>query len=178
MAQLGDRRVPMPHFASSLVFSLDRAGGIWFSHNREYRISRRTLEGDTTLVFSLPAEAAPVGEDEREYLRKRPYRPQVLAAYLKALPEVKPLIHRILTDDAGHLFVFADVAGTPSGTFVDVFEDDGRYLGRLDLPTPVSFFPLPQPLVAYATAEHLYVVVLDDDDVLYVSRLRLIRGGR
>ena len=74
--------------------------------------------------------------------------------------------------------MFADVAGRPNGTFVDVFEDDGRYLGRLDLPTPVSFFPFPQPLVAHATAEHLYVVVLDDDDVPYVSRLRIIGGRR
>lgn len=117
-----------------------------------------------------------MGDAEREYLQKRPYRPEILAAYLEALPEFKPIIHEILPDDAGHLFVFADVTGIPSGTFVDVFQDDGRYLGRLDLPTPVSFFPFPQPLVAHATAEHLYVVVLDDDDVPYVSRLRIMKG--
>jgi len=60
---------------------------------------------------------------------------------------------------------------TRAGSALDVFTREGRYLGRLHLPQPIVL-PIPAP---FATRDHLYVVVRDELDVLYVTRLRLIR---
>lgn len=167
---------PRLFFAGTRVIVADRQGGVWFADPRDYRIYRRALEGDTTLVFSVDAEAAPVGEAERSFVRKTlAARPSILAAQLEALPETRPMVHGIVSDGAGHLFVFADVAGAPAGTVVDVFREDGEYMGRMRLPTPVPLFPAPPSPVAYATPEHLLVVVEDELDVAYVSRLRIIK---
>lgn len=174
---LPDGQRPQPFLSGMVTGAVDRGGNIWFVHTREYRIFRRSLEGDTTLVFTLPAEAAPVGDTDRDNLRRVGFRmpPQLLTEYLDALPETRPIVHRILPDGAGHIFVIADVAGVPAGSIVDVFGKSGEYLGRMTLPTPVSLFP--PPLVAHATPEHLYLVVRDELDVPYVSRLRIVRGG-
>lgn len=167
-------------FFSGLAVAVDRSGNVWFANTHEYRIHRRSLEGDTTLAFSLPARAAPLGEAEREYVRTTLARlPALLSEYLDALPQTKPIVRRILPDQAGHIFVLADVAGESAGTVVDVFRESGEYLGRLTLPTPVALVPL-APLrrvpVVHATAEHLLVVIKDELDVLYVSRLRIVKG--
>ena len=118
---------------------------------------------------------APINEADRDYVRRRmAYRPAWTSAYLAALPAVRPVVHEILSDGAGHIFVIADVAGAVRGTVLDVFEDEGRYLGRLNLPEPLPLLP-PQPLVAFATKDHLLVVVLDENDAPVVSRLRIVR---
>jgi len=172
-----DGRGPQLFFSGDLTLALDGEGAVWFAHTRVYRIYRRTLEGDTTLVFTLPEEAPPVTGADREIVRRVVGdRPARLERYLDALPDTRPVVHRILTDGAGHVFVFADVAGQPAGTVVDVFRESGRYLVRLTLPTPVPLFPPPLPVVAHATPTHLFVVVEDALDVPYVSRLRIVRN--
>lgn len=169
-------RMPEYLFGGGLSVAVDRRGGIWFAHMQEYRIYRRTLEGDTSLVFSLPATAARLGEAERAYVRAQYARmPSLLTEYLDALPETKPIVRRILPDNAGHIFVLADVAAEPAGSIVDVFRDSGEYRGRLILPTLVAPSPR-QPPVAHATPEHLFIVTKDDLDVSYVSRLKIVRG--
>jgi hypothetical protein len=81
----------------------------------------------------------------------------------------KPMIRRIFGDNGGHVFVLSEQQDIPLGTFVDVFQDSGHYLGRLDLPVPVNF-PYPPP---YVTDTHLYYVTTDELDVEYVVRVRL-----
>lgn len=166
---------PTLPFTGRLSVAIDRQGSLWFAHTEEYRIYRRNLRGDTTLIFGLPASPPRTGKVEREYVRAE--FEQDPGRYLSGLPETKPIVHRIVPDNAGHIFVFVDVAGIPAGSVVDVFQDSGKYLGRMALPTPVPLFP-PSHLdpVAYATSEHLYVVVKDKLDVPYVSRLRIVKG--
>lgn len=159
-------------FIGDIAVAAGQSGHLWFAHTEEYRIHRRTLQGDTALTFTLPAEAPPVGKTEREYVRTEFSNDPAL--YLEALPETKPIVHRILVDNAGHVFVFVDVAGLPPGSVVDVFQETGEYLGRLNLPTPIPL--LPRSPVTYATSDHLYVVLKDELDVPYVSRLRIVKG--
>lgn len=171
-------RRPEYYFSGALSIAIDRRGNIWFAHTQEYRIYRRSLEGDTTLVFSLPADPPPLGDAEREYVRTSFARsPDLLSEYLRALPRAKPIVHRIVPDNAGHIFVFVDVAGVPAGTAVDVFRENGHYMGRMTLPTAVPLFPTSRDSpVVHATPEHLFVVVEDDLDVPYVSRLKIVKG--
>lgn len=170
----GDR--PAVFFGADPTGTVARDGTIWFGHADAYTIHRRTLEGDTTLTLAHPAVPHALEEADRAAVDARLSDPPtpLRDAYLAALPEVRPILSAVASDGAGHLYVLVDVAGTPAGTALDVFEDDGGYLGRLELPTPAIYSPLSSPLIR-ATRDHLYVVVSDELDVQYVSRLRIVR---
>lgn len=168
-------RMPKWHYAGELSVAVDRRGKVWFARSDEYRIYNRTLDGDTLLVFTLPAMGAPIGDADRDYIRKEyAHLPSLLSEYLDALPETKPLIHRIRSDEAGHILVFAEVAGEAAGSVVDVFRDSGEYLGRLTLPTPAALASRLLPVV-HVTADYLYILIVDELDVQYVSRLKIVR---
>lgn len=169
-------RTRLMDYGSFLVAAADAAGGIWFADSRDYRIHRRTLEGDTTLSLSFPAEPTPLTEADRDRVRDRwADRPEMRDEQLEALPEIKPLLHGIVPDGLGHLLVFADVRGERPGTVVDVFRESGEYMGRMRMPEPVPLQP-GRPPVVHVTRDHLYVVVRDELEVPFVSRLEIVRS--
>jgi hypothetical protein len=158
-------------FGEGLSYFQDRQGAIWFTHNKTFTLYRRTLEGDTTLQFSIDATPASVTGRDVDSVRAI-YIDQGLperAPAPDAFAESKPMIRRIFADDVGHIFVLSEQEELPLGTFVDVFRNDGRYLGQMDLPARVNF-PYPPP---FATDTHLYYITTDEFDVEYVVRLRL-----
>lgn len=172
---LADGRAPQPFFSPRLALTSDRSGHIWFANTHDYAIYGRSLEGDTTLVFTRPATPRPVGDEERELVRERmAQRPELARLYLESLPTHRPVIVSIFTDDAGHIFVVPDTEDAPGGSAVDVFRDSGEYLGRLSLP-PGTLVDPPSRFVARVSGEHLYVVVVDETDVPFVSRSRIVR---
>jgi hypothetical protein len=101
-------------------------------------------------------------------------RPDLVSEYLSALPAYRPVLHRLITDPSGRLYVVADIEGRAPGSFLDVFRPDGLYLGRLELPRPFRLIP-PRDLVVYAAEENLLVAQIDSLGVPYVSRLRVVR---
>jgi hypothetical protein len=117
----------------------------------KYQVWRRTLEGDTLLTFSFPAEA-------------------VMDV---SLGEPFPVVDRILTDEVGYVYVFPQAKDVEeAGTAVDVFDSTGVFLARVLLPVKVERH---QPLVRSGA---LYGVTRDSLDVPHVVRLRLhLPGG-
>ena len=104
--------MPQVYYSGRLVVTGDRAGIIWFAHSDEYRIYRRTLDGDTTLVSSLQTSMAPIDDEAREELSEDlGHQPDFLGEVLEALPEHRPVILEMSPDNAGHVFVFPDVRG-------------------------------------------------------------------
>lgn len=173
---IADGTIPQVFFAARLIGFQDDSGRIWFANSGEYEVFSRSLEGDTMLVLSLPANPVPVGEAERQVVRDRmASRPQMAAYYLKGLPTTKPVIVGMFGDDDGHLYVVPELAGVPAGTVLDVFRDTGEYLGRMDLPVPM-WVPSSGP-VAVATRDHLYYVIADEFDVPRIVQIRVIRVG-
>jgi 6-bladed beta-propeller protein len=167
----GERMV----FGEILSSFQDRQGAIWFAHNKTFTLYRRTLEGDTTLQFSLDATPEPVARHEVDSVRAiyiDQGRADRAPAY-EQFAESKPMIRRIFSDEVGQIFVLSEQQGLPLGTFVDVFRDSGEYLGRMDLPARVNF-PYPPPA---ATDTHLYYITTDEFDVEYVVRMRLNKPG-
>lgn len=166
--------VPAVFFSADPTGAVDETGAVWFAHRDAYRIHRRTIEGDTTLSLTFPAEPHPLEPSDRERVEEAVERQPTerRTAYLEALPAARPIIAAIVPDDAGHVYVLVDVAGEPAGTALDVFTEQGAYLGRTSLPVALSRWATP---VIHATADHVYVVIRDDLDVPYVSRLRIIR---
>jgi len=168
-------QMPLQYFGGFPVAAVDTKGQIWFAESREYRVFRRSLEGDTSLVFTLPGTARPVTEKDRQFVANQPFRSTTrLNEALESLPETKPILYRIVPDNSGHLFVFVDLEGEPEGSVVDVFQESGEFMGRMHLPLPVVLSSRGSP-IAYADSEHLYVVITDDLDVPYVSRLRILK---
>ena len=176
---LPDGSMPLPYFGGELTVGLDHRGGIWFAHSRDYRIFRRTFAGDTTAVISLVEEPAEVGEAERNYIRTSfARRPDLASIFLESLPETKPIVRGILPDNTGHVLVFPDIAGAPEGTVVDVFEEEGAYLGRVSSPVPIRSVSPGRGPVVHVTPDYLFAVVYDSVDIPYVSRMRIVRGSR
>jgi len=150
------------------------SGSFWFAQSGEYRLYKRTLEGDTTLITSLTdARPADVDEADRDELRRRfGERPAVLADQLRALPEEKPIIETMFVDGVGHMFVIPETERVEPGTAIDVFRDDGVFLGRLGVPETVT---LTYHRGAYATRDYLLFAGADDAGTPYVTRLRIRR---
>jgi len=141
----------VPPRVASLDFAIDTQGSVWFALSDRYQVWRRTLEGDTLLTFSLPAEALPDPE------REKPFE----------------IVNRVLTDEAGHVYVLPRTKEvTELGTAVDAFDSTGVLLARILLPVTVQ----KEPLLVRGGA--LYGVTRDSLDVPYVVRLRLnLPGG-
>ena len=174
MAEVG---LPLLNFGNLLVAAPDRSGRIYFADSRDYRVFRRDLEGDTTLEFTLAAKAAPIGDAEREQVRARwSHRPEIAANQIAALPKTKPVLYGIVPDNAGHVFVFADVADEVPGTVVDVFEESGKYLGRMRMPIPIRLGADGRPPVVFITRDELYIALTDKFNVPFVARFSIVKG--
>ena len=174
MVEIGGRTTYRDYFAGSLLYALEGGRTIWFGHTREYRVYKRSLEGDTLLVVSLDEAAAPVAEADVEAVRgllaDRPDAEERLAA----LPQEKPILQAIFADGAGRLYVVPETESVRAGTAVDAFGPEGQYLGRAALPNPIRT-DLLRSLPAYATPRYLLLAGMGDDLEPYVMRLDIRR---
>ena len=172
MPSMGMRRPVW--IAPALHRTFDCSGSLWFAHSGEYRLHKRTLDGDTTVITSLTdAEAADVDEADRDEVRRVfGGRPEVLADQLRALPRKKPIIEAMLVDGEGHVFVIPETSRVEPGTAIDVFREDGAFEGRMAVPDTVT---LTYDWAAYATPGYLLFSGADDAGTPYVTRLRIRR---
>ena len=91
---------------------------------------------------------AAVDEADRDEVRapfeRRP-NPALMGDYLRALPENKPVIAGLFVDGAGHVFVVPETSRGDAGTAIDVFREDGVFLGRFE---PSRMAPRPAAFIA------------------------------
>ena len=162
-------------FGPRLKRALGCRDDIWFASSGEYRVYRRSLAGDTAVVFTLGGvRPAPVDEADRDELRatfERYGAPALLRDYLQALPENKPVIVGLFVDGAGHVFVAPETSRVDAGTVIDVFRDDGVFLGRVAVPEAVRI----DADKAYATGDYMLFAGEDEVGTPYVTRLRIGR---
>ena len=177
MAEIPSRGLRRPvFFGPSLEFALDCADGLWFVHTDEYKLFRRTLAGDTTVVATLDGpRPAEVDEADRDWVRavfeRRP-NPPLVADHLRALPARKPIIVEIFVDGAGHVFVIPETSMVDAGQAIDVLREDGVFLGRLSVPATVKLTPKG---MVHATEDYMLFAGEDDAGTPYVTRLRIRR---
>lgn len=180
LADLPSRGIRRPvWFGPSLKKALGCRDDVWFARSSEYRVYRRSLAGDTTVVFALEGvRPAAVDEADRNEVRATFERYPDLASasplmgdYLRALPEHKPVIAGLFVDGGGHVFVIPETSRVDAGTAIDVFREDGVFLGRVAVPEAVRI----NPSRAYATADYLLFAGEDDAGTPYVTRLRIHR---
>lgn len=155
-------------FSPRLHALVDHGGTLWSGVSDRYRLVRQSLRGDTLLIVDREHRPVPVTSAERDealsgdgFRRMREMGGEVDPG---RIPPNKPAFGGVTIDDPQHLWVRA-VTANEDETYLDVFDPEGRYLGRLRSPYELDFFRV--------RGDAVYAIVTDDLDVQYVVRLRI-----
>jgi hypothetical protein len=160
-------------FVPVSVLHLDRRGFLWFGVSDRYRIEQRRFEGDAVRVFERDVAPRPVRDQEiDEYVKSMDVFTRKGGTIDRGhIPSVHPLFTAMFVDDAGYLWVLPDGSRAERGFAHEVFDPEGRYLGRV---RSRMRFGWRQPVVR---GNRLYTVLADSLGVESVVRARVVRGG-
>ena len=158
------------------LFAFDGQGGLWCAPNDEYVLVRMRLGGSDTLqTVRRQYTRLSVPRAERDsaiaQTRKSLAEFKVVTADYSLIPTSHPVFTRLDVDDRGQLWARRTTqAGSPSG--FDVFDSSGRMVATVA--STVRFAP---NLPVHIRADHVYGVVLGEDDTPQVVRARIVRSG-
>jgi hypothetical protein len=163
-------------FSPLLIWRFDPRGFVWSVVTETYEFVQQSLAGDTVRVIRLDVPRPQVSAAEKDSAR-RVIDEQIASVGPGAsinreprMPDSKPAVQSFYVDDEGFLWVEpARAAGEPHR--FDVFDGDGRYLGRIQSPAIAG------NLLPVFRNQSLYAVIRDSLDVPYVVRWR-IEGRR
>lgn len=155
-------------FTASISSRIGPDGNLWFANTGNYHIYKRSVAGDTSLKISREFEPLPVSAEEVDsaVARLEWFTRQGGRVDRSRFPSVKPALRSIHLDDEGRVWAEPVSESKEPGSPIDVFEKDGRYLGRLHLPFRLGGIP---------RFRHgcIYAVTYDDFGVPYVVRGRI-----
>jgi hypothetical protein len=159
-------------YTPGLVWSVDPRGFLWFGITAPYRIYQRRLGGDTVRIIERAYEPLPVAAADRdsEIAHLDWFTKQGGQVDASRIPKVKPAFDRFFLDDVGNLWVDPVTPRSDDDRVFDVFDPDGRYLGRARSNFPIVGTPV-------FRGERLYAVTGDENDIPYVVRARIERGS-
>lgn len=160
-------------FSPGLQWRLARDGNIWFALTGEYRLFERTQAGDTLREIQHAFDPLPVtgGDVDSAIARLKWFTDQGGKVDRSKFPSVKPALEQFWLDDAGRIWVMPVTAGPEErGQALDVFDAEGRYLGRVNLPFQLNAYPSP-----VFRNDIIYGVTTDDLEVPYVISARVVR---
>lgn len=125
-------------FAPNPSLAIGRDGRIHFARGDAYRIDVVGPAGDTLLVIRRGIAPRPVGDEERqaalERVRGRFEEAGTVAPPGIELPDTKPVIARLVVDDAGNLWALNPPDDSWRAMEWWVHAPDGRYLGAVATP--------------------------------------------
>lgn len=157
-------------FAPRLVWELGPDGDIWLGVSDQYRLHRVNYDGDTLRIVERDFEPVEVTEADREEgmerLQRFIDRGGVIDETL--IPTTKPAFRDLMVDDEGYLWVRPTAEAGEEDHLFDLFDPEGRYLGRIRSPFPVA--PSAPMLMRGDT---ILAVTEDELGVGYVVRARL-----
>jgi hypothetical protein len=159
-------------FAPLQHWQLDPRGFLWVGVSDGLRMHQVTFAGDTTLIVQGVYDPVAVAAAERDSAMAtfERFRDMEGSADASRVPEYKPAFQFFLVDDEGNLWFSRSLPAGRTGTVMDVFDGDGRYLGAVE--TDLHFERTFKPFVRRGA---LYGVVRDEMTVPYVVRLRIER---
>lgn len=160
-------------FTPDREIALAPDGSVRTGVSDEYAFAHVSLGGDTLAVIRRDFEPAPVtAEDREEALQNlRGFVQQGGDVDPSRIPDVKPAYAWFAASPSGHVWVAPIVEGEASGSVFDVFDPEGRYLGRVRSPVTLS-----QRGLTFR-GDTVYGLTSDDLNVDYVVRLRVERGA-
>jgi hypothetical protein len=147
-------------------------GTLWGMFQEDYRFFQLTLDGDTLRSFTREFEPIPVTEADMEQAHEdlEWFTRQGGNVDWSKIPGHKPATDDFFFDDEGNIWV---VPESPTGSewqAVDVFDPEGRYLDRIDLPFRLVSWPY--PIIRNGV---MHAVIQDELEVPYVVRARIVR---
>ena len=156
-------------YSASQQWIPSRAGGIWVGTGERYALHHVTMDGDTTRSIVRQFTPAPVSSKERDEAVERLDWFTKQGGRLDAgrIPSTKPAYAGFFEDEDGYLWVRPELAEADGRPF-DVFDPEGRYLGRTALPDGIESLQLHA-----VRGGRAYGVIRDDDGVSYVVRFRI-----
>lgn len=159
-------------FTGGRVTTLDPGGTVWTGVNEDYAFARVSLAGDTMRVVRKDFEPAPVTHEDRDEALERLdwFRSQGGEVDPSRIPDTKPAYRWLAASPSGHLWVAPVVEEADVGSVLDIFDPEGRYLGRVDLPVTLTGRTL------VFRDDQIYGLTTDELDVSYVVRLRVERA--
>jgi hypothetical protein len=162
-------------YQGTLVWRLSPEGTIWAMITDQYRLFELSPAGDTLRTITREFTPLPVTGADREQAREdlEWFTNQGGQIDLSRLPRTKPATMSFFRDDEGHIWVEQVTVAEETGHVHDVFDPDGRFLGTVRLPFPLS--RMPEPIVRRGV---LYGVTQSDLGVQYVVRARIVKPGR
>lgn len=154
-------------FTPGFSWQLSPAGTFWGMFTGEYRLFELSPAGDTLRTITRAFEPLPVTDADMEAARAR------LAWFVREggqvdwskIPGTKPATVDFVVDAAGYAWV-TPVTADDEGPVLDVFDPDGRYLGRVALPGRLFGRPL-------VLGDRMYAVVQNELEVPFVVRWRI-----
>lgn len=157
-------------FSPGFQWKLSPDGHTWGMLTGEYRLFELGPSGDTLRTLSREFEPVPVTSDDlaEEEERLEWFVSQGGKIDMSQVPATKPATDDFFFDDAGHLWVFPIMPRGEGGTALDVFDAEGRYLGRIALPFRLQRRPVP-----IVENDMLYGVTLNELEVPFVVRARI-----
>ncbi len=157
-------------FSGNQVWDLDPNGRVWVANTARYRIERHAFSGGVEKVVERKVEPVPIPRAERDRMLENyeGFVRQGGKIDLSRIPKTYPAHNGFLFDDSGRLWVKPNT-DPRHGAMLDVFDPDGRYLGRVALPTGERSAPL------VIRGDRMAVMVTDSVGVQSVSLLRIVR---
>lgn len=161
--------MPVPWHPSYWNY-VDARGFVWTGNTGRYELTQLDLRGDTIRVIRKEQAGIPVTAAERDSAIDHVKKIAQGAEFDEGrIPRVKPVLERVLVDDAGFVYVLTpEPEGATTGTGFDVFDPEGRYLGRVTTPRRIGPWRPAAPMVL--KRGKVWAVVVDEDDVPRVVR--------
>jgi len=161
-------------YQGTLIWRISDAGTIWAIVTDQYRLFEVNADADTLRTITREFEPIPVTAADRDEARENLewFVSQGGSIDLSKIPGTKPPVGSFFRDDEGHTWVEVTTSRDEEGHVFDVFDAEGRYLGPVHLPFPLSTSPLP-----VLRDGVLHGIVRDEMEVTYVVRARVVKGA-
>lgn len=155
-------------YTAGFDWLLSPAGTFWGMFTGDYRLFELSQEGDTLRTITRAFERLPVTDADMEAARER------LSWFIEQggkvdwgkIPSEKPATSDFFVDEDGYVWVTPVTAADDGGHPLDVFDPDGRYLGRVALPGRLVGRPL-------VRGDRMYAVTRNELEVPFVARWRI-----
>jgi hypothetical protein len=158
-------------YSPGLDWQLTQAGDFWFVLTGPYELYRVNGKGDTVRKVRKPFEQVSVtGEDVDSAIAGLEwFTKQGGKVDRSRIPDVKPAVRSFHVADDGHLWVEPETTDrSDRGRLFEVFDPEGRYLGRVRLPFSMARWR--RPIIRGGM---LVAVTRDELEVPYVVRARI-----
>ena len=155
------------YYFPRLIWSLGPDNTVWTSESGNLTLTQRSLEGDTLRIIETRHREVPLSRADERIISLGLAEVGLDRSDVRV---VRPVIQSIHVLEDGHLLVqIVETIGEDSSLF-DVFDPEGRFLGPLRFPVPITSKGMPAIF-----GDTLVGVTLGEFDEPYVVRVTIHR---